>query len=74
MQDVPPGDRFRLDVVRVVLSAAGLGLAVFGVLRSGAWGWVEPKPGAPTWLGVSPVVWLILAGIVIIRIFFAWEG
>ena len=41
----------QLDVVGAVLSAAGLGLAVFGVLRSGEWGWVLPKPDAPDILG-----------------------
>ena len=57
----------------VVLSAAGLGLAVFGVLRSGEWGWVLPKPGAPSLLGLSPTVWLVLAGLVVLRVFFWWE-
>ena len=28
-----------------VLSRAGLGLIVFGVLKSGDWGWIQPKPG-----------------------------
>src|SRR5690242_9572845 len=37
IRDVPVHEEFRLDVVGVVLSAAGLGLAVFGVLRSGEW-------------------------------------
>jgi hypothetical protein len=23
---------------------------------------VQPKPGAPTWLGLSPVIWLLLGG------------
>jgi MFS family permease len=33
----------RLDVVGVLLSTAGLGLAVFGILKSSEWGWVEPR-------------------------------
>ena len=33
MADEPPGRRPRIDLVGVVLSAGGLGLAVFGVLR-----------------------------------------
>src|SRR3954454_21221697 len=37
IQDAAPGIRARLDLVGVVLSALGLGLAVFGVLRSGEW-------------------------------------
>jgi MFS family permease len=73
MQDAPPEGRFRLDLVGVALSAAGLGLAVFGVLRSGVWGWVLPKPGGPSWLGISPTLWLILGGLMILRLFFAWE-
>src|SRR5262245_10982116 len=55
--------RARLDVIGTVLSALGLGLAVFGVLKSGEWGWVTPKePHETAWLGLSPVVWLILGG------------
>jgi len=73
MQDVPAEGRFRLDLVGVLLSASGLGLAVFGVLRSGEWGWVQPKPGGPALIGVSPTLWLIVIGLLIIRLFFAWE-
>ncbi len=43
--DAPPETRPRLDVVGAVLSALGLGLVVFGVLRSSEWGWVQPKAG-----------------------------
>ncbi|WP_028643222.1 MFS transporter [Nocardioides sp. URHA0020] len=74
IQDAAPGVRARLDLVGVVLSALGLGLAVFGVLRSGAWGWVTPKPGAPELLGISATVWLVLAGLVVLRVFFWWEA
>jgi MFS family permease len=74
MRDAPPEARFRMDLVGVALSAGGLGLAVFGVLRSGVWGWVQPKPGGPSWLGVSATLWLILGGLLIVRLFFAWEG
>ena len=74
MRDAPPEAKHRLDLVGAALTAAGLGLAVFGVLRSGEWGWIQPKPGGPEWLGISPTVWLILAGGLIIRIFFAWEA
>jgi MFS family permease/transcriptional regulator with XRE-family HTH domain len=73
MQDVPPEGRFRLDLVGVALSATGLGLAVYGVLRSGEWGWVQPKPEGPSWWGVSPALWLILAGMLTVWLFFAWE-
>src|SRR5689334_4448059 len=37
------GTRPRLDGVGAVLSAAGLGLGVLGVLQSSTWGWVSPR-------------------------------
>ena len=74
IQDAPSEAKHRLDLVGAALTAAGLGLAVYGVLRSGEWGWIQPKAGGPEWLGISPTVWLILAGALIIRIFFAWEA
>jgi Na+/melibiose symporter-like transporter len=54
------------------LSAVGLAMVVFGVLGSGTWGWVEPKPDTPVWLGLSPVVWLLLGGAAILWCFFRW--
>jgi len=74
MADTPPEEGARLDVVGTVLSALGLGLIVYGILRSGTWGFVQPKAGAPAWLGLSPVIWLILAGGVVLRIFLWWEN
>jgi len=72
--DEPPGAHERLDFVGAVLSAAGLGLAVFGVLRSSVWGWVSPKPDAPSLFGISAVVWLILGGLLLLWAFFEWES
>ena len=57
-----------------VLSALGLALLVFGVLRSGEWGWIEPKPEGPSWAGVSPTVWLVLGGLFVIWLFFRWQA
>ncbi|HET9648610.1 MAG TPA: MFS transporter [Microlunatus sp.] len=74
IRDVAPEPGQSLDVVGVVLSALGLGLAVFGVLRSGTWGWVRAKPGAPALLGISATLLLIIVGLVIVRIFFWWQN
>ncbi|MGH2702626.1 MAG: MFS transporter, partial [Actinomycetota bacterium] len=74
VKDAPSEERSPLDVVGVVLSAAGLGLLVFGVLKSGEWGWVEAKPQGPAWLGISPVIWLVLGGLLVLRCFMAWEA
>ena len=73
MADTPAEKGARLDLVGTALSALGLGLVVFGVLRSGTWGFVLPKPGAPEWLGLSPVIWLILAGGCVLAGFLGWE-
>jgi hypothetical protein len=69
IQDAPAGTRPRLDLVGAVLSAAGLGLAVFGVLRSSVWGWVLPKPGGTAILGLSPTIVLIFAGLFVLWLF-----
>jgi MFS family permease len=72
--DAPSEKRPHLDVVGAVLSAAGLGLLVFGVLRSSEWGWIHPKASGPDWAGLSPTVWLVLAGLFVIWVFFRWES
>jgi MFS family permease len=73
MADTPPEKGVRLDLVGTVLSALGLALIVYGILRAGTWGFVQPKEGAPQWLGLSPVIWLILSGGVVLRVFMWWE-
>ncbi|MGH3012425.1 MAG: MFS transporter [Gaiellaceae bacterium] len=72
--DAPAEERPGLDVVGTVLSAAGLGLLVFGVLRSSEWGWIQPKAEGPSWAGLSPTVWLILAGLFVVWLFSRWEA
>src|SRR5215218_9328976 len=71
--DTPADHGVRLDLVGTALSAAGLGLVVYGVLRSGSWGFVKPKPNAPEWLGLSPVIWLMTAGAMVLLLFLSWE-
>ncbi len=72
--DAPPEPDVHLDLVGTALSALGLGLIVFGVLRAGTWGFVTPKPEAPVWLGLSPVFWLVIAGGLVLRAFVIWES
>ena len=74
MEDSPPEPGVRLDPVGTVLSAAGLGLFVYGIVRSGSWGVVQPKADAPTWLGASLVIWLLLGGAGVLGLFLAWES
>ncbi|MFD9452513.1 MFS transporter [Streptomyces sp. NPDC059985] len=67
-------ERPRIDLVGTVLSAAGLGSFVYGVLRSDEWGWFQPKPDAPALLGMSLTVWLMLLGIGLTWLFLRWEA
>jgi len=73
VQDAPVETRPQLDVIGAVLSAAGLGLAVYGVLRSSEWGWVLPKSGGPKVLGLSPTIVLIFSGLLVLWLFSVWE-
>jgi EmrB/QacA subfamily drug resistance transporter len=73
IQDAPPGERPHIDVVGAILSIIGLSMAVLGVLKSAEWGWLQPKPDAPTLFNVSLVVWLILGGLFVLWLFIQWE-
>jgi MFS family permease len=74
MADATPEAGIRLDLVGTVLSALGLGLIVFAILRAGDWGLVRAKPGAPEAIGLSPAIWLLLGGGVVVWLFIAWEN
>jgi MFS family permease len=67
--DAPVGSPSHLDMLGSVLWALGMGLVVLGVLMSGTWGWILPAEDAPSVLGMSPVVWMILGGLVTLRLF-----
>ena len=74
VNDRPAEEGVKLDLVGTGLSALGLGTIVMGILKSGSWGFVQPKPEAPEWLGLSPVVWMILAGLLVLAAFLKWES
>jgi MFS family permease len=71
--------RPQLDMVGVVLSASGLALIVFAILRASVWGFVMPRT-APTIggteitpLGFSPVPFLVLGGLALLGAFVLWQ-
>ncbi len=74
--DERPAERVRVDLLSFVLSAAGLVLVVFGMLQSKTWGWLQPRSTpeigghaiAP--FGISLVAYLLLAGAVLLVIFY----
>jgi MFS family permease len=74
VNDTPAEQGVKLDLFGTFLSALGLGLIVCGILKSGTWGVVQAKPEAPQWIGLSPVVWLLLGGGVALALFLRWES
>ena len=74
VKDAPgPTPTPKLDVVGSVLSAAGLGLFVFGVLESSTWGWLKPKNSPITIFGFSLTLFVIAAGCVLLWGFVQWQ-
>jgi len=75
----PPTTREKLDVVGAVLSALGLGLVVFGILKSSQWGLITPTGALTiggteiTPFGLSAVPFIIAAGVVVLLVFRRWE-
>ena len=74
IHDTPPEERKPFDLVGAVLSVVGLSALVYGVLRSGTWGWVRPVGDAPTIGGISLVFWLVVAGLLLIGALVEWES
>jgi MFS family permease len=68
----------KLDVIGVLLSATGLGLVVFGILKSSEWGLIEPRGALTiggeeiTPFGFSAVPFVILAGLGFLAGFTFW--
>ncbi len=74
------GRKSKLDTTGAFLSAASLGMIVLGILKSGQWGWITPTASVPTIngvpltpLGLSPVIWLIVFGLILLQVFFQHE-
>lgn len=68
-----------LDRVGVGLSALGLGLTVFAILKISTWGLFRPTGALTiggteiTPFGLSVVPFMIFAGLVVLGVFFRWE-
>ena len=69
----------RLDVTGVLLSATGLGLIVFAILKSSEWGLIQPRGALTiggeevTPFGFSAVPFVMLAGGALLAAFVLWE-
>jgi MFS family permease len=72
ISDSPGVSGERIDVPGVALSAAGLGLVVFGILKSSSWGLIAPTGALTingteiTPFGLSVVPFIIAAGVIVL--------
>ena len=73
VHDAPAAGHTHIDLPGVAGSIVGLGMVVFGVLQSSRWGWVQPHAGQPSLFGISPVLWLLLGGGLVLYCFLRWE-
>jgi EmrB/QacA subfamily drug resistance transporter len=67
------GRKPSLDVVGAVLSSAGIGLIVLGILQSSTWGLIQPKDSPVEPLGFSLTVFVIGAGVASLVAFVRWQ-
>jgi MFS family permease len=81
IRDAPKAERkIHVDVVGAGLSALGLGLIVFGILKSSTWGWILPTGALTingteiTPLGLSMVPYMIVSGAFVLAAFLRWEA
>ena len=65
---VQTDEKLKFDGIGVALAAVGLFMFLVGISRISVWGLIEPFPGAPSFLGISPALPMAVAGLVILVI------
>jgi MFS family permease len=70
---VRTGPKPRLDIVGGILSAAGLGAVVLGILQSSTWGLIAPKDSPIEPFGLSLTPFVIAGGAVLLWAFVWWQ-
>lgn len=74
LQNVPRTTGLRIDLVGVLLSAAAIAFFLIGFNNLNYWGMLWATPNAPfNLLGLSPVPFLIVVGVVLGQSFFRWS-
>ncbi len=66
------GRKPNVDWVGAGLSAAGLGLFVYGILQASTWGWIANANSPITPLGLALTPFVVGAGLLVIGFFFRW--
>jgi len=79
IEDSPRVSDEKLDIPGVALSALGLGLVVFGILKSSEWGLITPTGALEvggteiTPFGLSVVPFILVAGAIVLMMFRRYE-
>lgn len=74
--DTAKPSKIKIDILSVLLSASGLIFLVYGMLQSKVWGWIRPINSPEVFgqtlepFGISMTAYLILAGVIILRLFY----
>ena len=68
------GKRPNLDVIGAILSALGMILIVFGFLMASGWGWLHPVDPPFTVMGLSPVPFVVMSGLLVLAVFARWQN
>ena len=73
LKPTPSRPEVKIDIVGVILAAAGITLVVFGFNNLNRWGLGLANPAAPfDIMGASPVPFMIVVGIVMLQAFVSW--
>ncbi len=64
----------RIDHLGAMLSGVGLVLLVFGMQLAANSGWWFPYRDGPSWWGMSPVIFIIAAGLAVLGMFVRWQA
>lgn len=70
IHDIESESHAKIDLLSVLLSVFGFTMLVYGMLQSKTWGWVIPIDSSVALFGISPVVYLIICGAVLLKLFY----
>lgn len=63
----------KVDWVGSFLSALGLGLVVYGILKASEWGWIQNANSPVTPLGLALTPFVVAAGLIVLGFFIRWS-
>ena len=63
----------KVDWVGSALSALGLGLVVYGILKASEWGWIQDSNSPITPFGLALTPFVVAAGLIVLGLFIRWS-